>query len=300
MKHSVIIFFAVFTVSCDFEPREAPRIAGMEYSRSTEDPRSTLDQLQKAVEANPKLKVIKRIDHPELDLGLIFFGNPKIGSPLMMDNQMIGIDLPQRMLAYPDGGSGSYLVYNSGGFQGTSFGLRGHQTFEKIEDALVKLNAAATGTEPERIRSMHFSDHKGVRKWDSKADFRSTYEMILEGASEQGYNVLLELDHGENARKNGIELRNTRLILIEDPELNPLLAKTDKTLFLDVWPMKFLAWEDEKGRSHVAFHRLEFHFERRKINLNSRAFLQTKRMQSYILERVKKNRIDLPKKDLPS
>jgi len=34
---------------------------------------------------------------------LVIFGNPKIGTPLIQDNQQIGIDLPMRVLVWQDG-----------------------------------------------------------------------------------------------------------------------------------------------------------------------------------------------------
>ena len=282
------------------EGRKAPKIMGIDYSESTKTPSETLKLLADVIEKNPNLNSLGQFENQDLKIGLVFFGNPKIGSPLMKENQRVGIDLPQRMLSYTNGKGGSYLAYNSAEYLGNAYGLTGNESLKKIEKALPALNVMVTNGELKTTKGAGFGDHKGIRKMASNKSFRETYQLILEEVSNNGYEIVLEVDHGENARKNGIDLRNTRLIVIEDPELSPMVDETNHTLFLDLWPLKFLVWEDEKGKVWVDYHNINFHFERRKLKTNSRPVIELKRMQTAILSGVKKGRDALPSQDLPS
>lgn len=79
----------------------------------------TLDRLEGIL--NEKgLTVFARIDHAEgaMKAGmeipaeqLLLFGNPKMGTPLMMTNPVAGIDLPMKALAYEDADGAVWLVY---------------------------------------------------------------------------------------------------------------------------------------------------------------------------------------------
>ena len=71
----------------------------------------TVTRLTAAIE-DAGAKVAAVIDHAaaaeEVDLELapttvVIFGNPKIGTPLMQENQKIGLDLPLRILVWQDG-----------------------------------------------------------------------------------------------------------------------------------------------------------------------------------------------------
>jgi len=77
-------------------------------SRSVAD---TVNELTNAIEMTGG-KVAAVIDHAAaaekagMELApttLVIFGNPKIGTPLMKENQQIGIDLPMRILVWQDG-----------------------------------------------------------------------------------------------------------------------------------------------------------------------------------------------------
>lgn len=81
----------------------------------------TMDRLEAAVTA-AGATVFARIDHAagakkvELELRptqLLIFGNPKLGTPAMTDNQTAGLDLPLRVLAYADGEGVVHVTYHA-------------------------------------------------------------------------------------------------------------------------------------------------------------------------------------------
>ena len=74
---------------------------------STKSFDDTYTDLTALLDANPNIKIIKEIDHSAaaasvgLDLApnkVVFFGNPALGSPIMLQDQRAGLDLPQKML----------------------------------------------------------------------------------------------------------------------------------------------------------------------------------------------------------
>jgi len=56
---------------------------------------------------------------------LIVFGNPKVGTPLMQNQQSIGIDLPQKFLVWEDRDGQVHVTYNDPLFIGKRHGLQG-------------------------------------------------------------------------------------------------------------------------------------------------------------------------------
>ena len=81
----------------------------------------TLDRLTKILKSKG-IKVMARVDHAGgaksagLKLPatqLLIFGNPKLGTPLMQANRMIGLDLPMKALAWEDKAGKVFLSYTT-------------------------------------------------------------------------------------------------------------------------------------------------------------------------------------------
>ena len=87
---------------------------------SRHDVLETVDRLAQAI-AQRGLTLFARIDHgagarengfalrPTI---LVLFGHPKGGTPLMIDQQSIGLDLPFKVLVWQDEGGATWLSYN--------------------------------------------------------------------------------------------------------------------------------------------------------------------------------------------
>ena len=77
---------------------------------------------------------------------ILIFGNPKMGSPLMLSNQEIGIDLPMKALAYKDADGQVWLVYNDPAYLKKRHGITDKdKVFAKMTGALDKLTSKAVG-----------------------------------------------------------------------------------------------------------------------------------------------------------
>ena len=126
---------------------------GMVVVPSPHNVKDTIDKLSTVLESKG-MNIMARVDHAggaakaEMTLRpteLLIFGNPKVGTPLMICSQSIAIDLPQKMLAWEDAEGKVWLGYNDPMY------LKGrHQTegcdavFEKVSGALANFAKAAT------------------------------------------------------------------------------------------------------------------------------------------------------------
>ena len=95
--------------------------AGLVSKPSARSVRETIDRLE-AVLREKHIHVFARIDQraeaekaglkmPAMEL--LIFGNPKGGTPLMIAEPRIGIDLPLKAMAWEDGEGKVWLSYNS-------------------------------------------------------------------------------------------------------------------------------------------------------------------------------------------
>jgi uncharacterized protein (DUF302 family) len=114
----------------------------------------TIDRLAAIVTAKG-LSVFARVDHAAnarqagLSLRptyLIIFGNPKAGTPLMQENQISGIDLPVKALAWQDEAGKVWLTYNEASWLVTRHHLteKTEVVIKSMEEGMKNLVLAAT------------------------------------------------------------------------------------------------------------------------------------------------------------
>jgi len=128
-------------------------IEGLISKRSAFSVRETISRLERAAKA-AKITVFARIDHaagasavdmPLRPTMLLIFGHPKGGTPLMQRHQSIGIDLPQRALAWQDEQGVVWLSYNAPDYLARRHGIAGVElALEAMKTGLEKLTDAAT------------------------------------------------------------------------------------------------------------------------------------------------------------
>lgn len=116
----------------------------------------TLDRL-KAVLEKKGITVFARIDHAAgakkvgmslRPTELLIFGNPKLGTPLMMANQQIGLDLPLKALAWEDASGIVHLAYTKPKELEDRYDIDDRdEVFKKMTGALDKLTNAALKAE---------------------------------------------------------------------------------------------------------------------------------------------------------
>ena len=112
----------------------------------------TLERLE-AVIARQGMAVLARIDHgaaaEKVGLELrptvvVFFGNPRAGTPAMQATPTLAIDLPLRMLIWQDE-KGTWLGYNEPGWVFRRHGVADDGTSDVMNDVLASIAAEAAG-----------------------------------------------------------------------------------------------------------------------------------------------------------
>lgn len=130
---------------------------GLKTVESHFGPKETLDRLEADVKAEG-LTVFARIDHAAgatavglslLPTAVLIFGNAKGGTPLMQSNQLIGIELPLKVLVWQDTTGKTWLSYVDPTDLAKRYGLPA-ETFTAVSNlagVLRALTAKAAGAE---------------------------------------------------------------------------------------------------------------------------------------------------------
>jgi len=126
---------------------------GLIIKQSDFDVAKTIDRLGIAMERKG-IKVFKRVNHAKgaksvgMDLApaeVLIFGTPKIGTPLMQSNPMIGLDLPLKALVWKDADGKVKLAYTDPAALAKRYGIADREkVFKKMAGALNKFTDMAT------------------------------------------------------------------------------------------------------------------------------------------------------------
>jgi len=135
------------------DPASITSVEGLVTLESAYSVEETVDRLESALEENG-LIVVARIDHSENagEVGeelrptqLLIFGNPELGTALLQSSQTVGIDLPQKFLAWEDENGQVFLSYNDPVFLTGRHGIADQdEVVQQVSDALAMLAEGAT------------------------------------------------------------------------------------------------------------------------------------------------------------
>ncbi len=149
MKHFALILLCVLAL-----PAAADKANdhGVVMKKSSHSVGATLDKLEGIVKEKG-FTVFARIDHAagaskvgeELrPTQVLLFGNPKIGTALMLSEQSAGLDLPIRVAAWQDGNGQVWIGYNAPQWLASRHGIENRaELVGKMTGALDNLTSAA-------------------------------------------------------------------------------------------------------------------------------------------------------------
>ncbi len=131
----------------------ADALDGIVRIKSNNSVTSTIDKLE-TVLTKKGMTIFKRVDHAAgaekagLKLRpteLLIFGNPEVGTPLMLCSQTAALDLPQKAVAYKDKEGQVWLTYNDPTYMANRHNIQGCETaVNKVAKALAKFASVAT------------------------------------------------------------------------------------------------------------------------------------------------------------
>ncbi|PKH06040.1 DUF302 domain-containing protein [Moritella sp. Urea-trap-13] len=142
------IFFAVFALVASSYVIADESLISFESNYSVQE---TADRFESILK-DKGLTLFARIDHQKnaADVNLelratevIIFGNPKVGTPLMLCAQNVAIDLPQKVLISEDSENRVWLSYNNPEYIKARHNIQGcDKVINKISTVLSKLSIA--------------------------------------------------------------------------------------------------------------------------------------------------------------
>lgn len=151
VKRAIILCACLVAFSLSSAPAYAAD--GMTVVESKHSVADTMSKLEKILKEKG-MNVFARINHAEgaMKAGfelrpteLMIFGNPKVGTPLMLCSQSIAIDLPQKMIAWQDADGKVWLGYNAPDALKARHATEGcDEVFAKVAGALGNFAAAAS------------------------------------------------------------------------------------------------------------------------------------------------------------
>jgi uncharacterized protein (DUF302 family) len=126
---------------------------GMVLIKSNNSVTATIDKLESVLKTKG-MTIFKRVNHAAgaekagLQLRpteLLIFGNPKVGTPLMLCSQTAALDLPQKALAYKDENGQVWLAYNDPAYMAKRHNIKNcEKPVQKVSNALANFSKAAT------------------------------------------------------------------------------------------------------------------------------------------------------------
>jgi len=144
-----LLFSSLFTAS-------AFATEGMISVKSAHSVAVTADRLEKIL-GSKGMTVFKRINHAAgaqkvgktlRPTELVIFGNPKVGTPLMLCSHSVAIDLPQKALIWQDEAGQVWFSYNDPQYLALRHNIQGcDEVLKKVAGALGNFAKKASAAE---------------------------------------------------------------------------------------------------------------------------------------------------------
>jgi uncharacterized protein (DUF302 family) len=83
-----------------------------------------------------------------------------------------------------------------------------------------------------------------------------TVERLKALLAQKGIELFAHIDHAAGARKVGLPLRPTQVLIFGNPKAGTPLMQSRQTIGLDL-PLRALVWEDGDGKVWLTFRRVE-------------------------------------------
>lgn len=93
----------------------------------------------------------------------------------------------------------------------------------------------------------------GIVSKPSKYSVPETLNRLEAVAKSKGIIVFARIDHSGEAKKAGLKMRPTQLLIFGNPKSGTPLMNATPSVAIDL-PLKALAWEDEKGKVWLSYN----------------------------------------------
>jgi len=105
---------------------------------------------------------------------------------------------------------------------------------------------------------------QGMVKTKSHHSVKQTSDRLESLIKEKGLTLFIRINHAENAKKIGMDLRATELLIFGNPKIGTPLMNCQQNVAIDL-PQKALIWEDEEGQVWIAYNDPQYLVKRHSI-----------------------------------
>lgn len=255
------------------QQQDVDEALGLVRVESMFDFETTYNNLLNALNGNPNIAVVAEINHSAsaANVGLVLapnrlvvFGNPALGTPIMEDNLLAGLDLPQKMLVWEGENGEVFVGFNPPEYLVARYDLGNIDTLDTIDGALNNFASAATGVDTSEIVDRLRADFRRVKRIIgynallSEFDFDTTHQNLITAIENAPPMIAFQVDHSANAQNSGAgELRPNTLVVFGSPLIGTPLMESNPTAGIDL-PLKILVTQDDNGDVYVVANTVRF------------------------------------------
>ena len=113
---------------------------------------------------------------------------------------------------------------------------------------------------------------EGILNLPTNASVDETISRLQSTLQENGVQIFALIDHSGEAKRAGIEMRPTKLLIFGNPKAGTPLMLASPSIAIDL-PMKLLVWEDASGQVWISYNTPEYLQKRHALPQNLAAAL---------------------------
>jgi uncharacterized protein (DUF302 family) len=231
-------------------------------------------RLLSIIDNNQKVSLVAHFEHHKMaqQKGLaletthaIYFGNPQLGTPLLQKDQLLGLDLPQKIITF-DSKNRSFLYRLSTTYLSDRYEVS-FNDLSTMTKTLDGLSQNIAGNDQRQMKSPPVEEHEGLIVKNSSQTFSEALKAVKQQIkSTNQLDILAELDHQKNAASVDMELRPTHVIMFGNRQVGIQLMQENRSIAVEL-PLKILIFEDENGQVKLARKDMQFLLNRYQVNI---------------------------------
>lgn len=107
--------------------------------------------------------------------------------------------------------------------------------------------------------------YKELKHITSNHPVKETVERMVKCIAAEGWHVFARIDHAQEGKKAGIDLRPTELVLFGNPKIGTYLMQNSQQTALDL-PMRALVMETENGEVQIVYNNTDQFKSRHRVS----------------------------------
>jgi uncharacterized protein (DUF302 family) len=106
---------------------------------------------------------------------------------------------------------------------------------------------------------------EGIISLKSKSSVAETTNKLVGLLKSKGVTIFAKIDHQQGAKKVGLEMQPSKLIVFGNPQLGTRLMQCGAQAAIDL-PMKALIWQDKNNQVWLSYNDMSYIMKRHNIN----------------------------------